>query len=105
MYSYLGKKKYFLQHLWRQFYDSLEQPDPKQGKDIIHHLQRAGTHTFLLRENIKSVQNLSTKLLRTVVRMSIKCMCVFVCVYSCTVLQSEYHNTYFTWNVTTFCGK
>lgn len=74
-----GKKIYFLQHLWRQFYDSLEQPDPKHGKYVIHHLQRAGTHTFLLRENIKSVQNLSTKLIRTVVRMSIECICVCVC--------------------------
>ncbi|TNN70104.1 hypothetical protein EYF80_019604 [Liparis tanakae] len=27
-------------HLWRRFDDSLKQPDPKQGKHVVHHLQR-----------------------------------------------------------------
>lgn len=88
--------KSFLQHLWRRFYDALEQPDPKHSIDIIHHLQRERerTHTLLLRKDEKSkaddVKDLSTKLSSTVVTIYIYhtdtisslelcgCLCVFL---------------------------
>lgn len=107
LYAVMGGKKFCLQDLWRRFYDSLEQPDPKHSIDIIHHLHREQEHTFLLRKDEEKkaddVWDLSTKpLIRS--RISFYA-CVHVCVCACMflyLLHSEYQNTCFTRKVRTF---